>query len=302
MVTEATGDFKDKQFAKDEVASKVVEQYDEAQARVFYKYVMGGGGMDIHYGIYTKESDNVYESSKATNDRLITTMDWTNPITKDSVVLDLGSGHGGLSHEIAKKFGCRVVGANISPNQNDMNLAEAKVLGVDELIEVMLLDFNEGLPEEWTNKFTHVISCEVLCHAADKAVIFKEIMRVMKDGAAFTFTDIMGAEEADEKVLKDFTDRNATTKMARPNEYVTLMKKSGFKNASFLDFSHHLVYYFTNMRDQVTEHREDMIKEGCLPAYLDNWQKSLSSRVEIQKEHRVFAWGFFSCRKEGPAY
>lgn len=35
-----TGDFKGKQFDKSEVADKVVEQYDEAHARVFYKYVM----------------------------------------------------------------------------------------------------------------------------------------------------------------------------------------------------------------------------------------------------------------------
>jgi hypothetical protein len=34
------GDFKDKQFQANEVADKVVEQYDEKQARVFYKYVM----------------------------------------------------------------------------------------------------------------------------------------------------------------------------------------------------------------------------------------------------------------------
>lgn len=36
-----TGDFEDKQFAETEVADKVVEQYDELQARIFYKYVMG---------------------------------------------------------------------------------------------------------------------------------------------------------------------------------------------------------------------------------------------------------------------
>jgi cob(I)alamin adenosyltransferase len=35
-----TGDFKNKQFEKDEVAVKVVEQYDEARARIFYKHVM----------------------------------------------------------------------------------------------------------------------------------------------------------------------------------------------------------------------------------------------------------------------
>ena len=73
---------------------------DEKQARVFYKYVMGGGGFDIHYGIFRKPTDTVYESSKATNERLLTCLDWTFPVTKDSYVLDLGSGHGGISHEV----------------------------------------------------------------------------------------------------------------------------------------------------------------------------------------------------------
>ena len=61
---------------------------------------MGGGGFDIHYGIFRNPTDTVYEASKATNDRLLTCLDWTHPITKDSVVLDLGSGHGGISHEV----------------------------------------------------------------------------------------------------------------------------------------------------------------------------------------------------------
>jgi hypothetical protein len=61
---------------------------------------MGGGGFDIHYGIFRKPTDTVYEASKATNDRLLTCLDWTHPVTKDSVVLDLGSGHGGISHEV----------------------------------------------------------------------------------------------------------------------------------------------------------------------------------------------------------
>ena len=80
------------------IASSVID--DEKHARVFYKYVMGGGGFDIHYGIFRKPSDTVYESSKATNERLLTCLDWTHPVTKDSSVLDLGSGHGGISHEV----------------------------------------------------------------------------------------------------------------------------------------------------------------------------------------------------------
>ena len=268
---------------------------------------MGGGGMDIHYGVYTKDTDSVYESSKETNKRLITALGWTKPITSESVILDLGSGHGGLSHELAAQFKCQVVGCNISPAQNDMNLAEAKVLGIDEFIDVKFLDFNNGLPEEWTNRFTHVISCEVLCHAANKALLFQELLRVMQPGAGFAFTDIMGAEGADEKVLKDFTDRNATTKMARPSEYLTLLKNKeghgeGFLNGSFVDFSHHLLYYFRSMRDQVVKHRDDMLKEGVAESYLDKWMDSLTSRVKIQEDHEVFAWGIFTCRKAGPIF
>lgn len=263
---------------------------------------MGGGGFDIHYGCFRSPMDTVYESSKATNDRLLTCLDWTLPVTKESYVLDLGSGHGGISHEIAQRFGCKVMGINISPEQNKMNLEEAARLGVGGLVDVVLANFNEGLPTEFTGMFTHVISCEVLCHAARKDDLFKELIRVLKPGGAFVFTDIMGAEGADEKVLKDFTDRNATTKMARPTEYLQLLKDTGFKQGSFLDFSPHLEFYFQSMVVQINKHWDDMVSEGCSENYMNKWVASLNSRVHIQKNHKVFAWGIFTARVEGPAY
>lgn len=109
------------QFSKCAVASKVQEQYGEAHARTFYTYVMGGGGLDIHYGIFRKKTDSVFESSKATNKVLLQQMDLAAPCNADSVVLDLGSGHGGLSHEIVKTFGCKVVSFNLSPEQNQIS-------------------------------------------------------------------------------------------------------------------------------------------------------------------------------------
>lgn len=244
----------------------------------------------------------VFEASKATNERLLTSLDWTFPVTKDAFVLDLGSGHGGISHEVAQRFGCKVMGANISPEQNSMNLAEAEKLGVGELVDVTLCNFNDGLPQEWTGKFTHIVSCEVLCHAANKPALFKDLNRCLKPGGAFVFTDIMGADGADEKVLKDFTDRNATTRMARPVEYLELLKETNYFQGSFLDFSPHLVHYFQSMVDRVVECRENMLAEGCSAEYLDKWMESLTSRVEIQEKHKVFAWGIFISRLDGPVY
>lgn len=298
----STGDFKDKQFAETEVADKVVEQYDLAHARTFYKYVMGGGGMDIHYGVFRKASDGVYESSKETNARLLTSLDWMRPVTADSLVLDLGSGHGGISHELIERFGCKVIGMNISPEQNKMNQDEAKARGVGDKNEVILGNFNDGLPADWSEKFTHVISCEVLCHAASKPALLKDLKRVLKPGGAFVFTDIMGADGADEKALKDFTDRNATTKMARPSEYRQLLVDAGYRDVSFLDFSDHLKHYFQSMVDQINTHRAAMISEGVTNEYLDKWMDSLTQRVDIQNDKAVFAWGIFGCRKEGPVF
>jgi sarcosine/dimethylglycine N-methyltransferase len=269
---------------------------------VFYKYVMGGGGFDIHYGCFRESTDTVYESSKATNDRLLTCLDWTFPVTKDSFVLDLGSGHGGISHEIAQRFGCKVMGVNISPEQNKINLEEAAKLGVGELVDVKLCNFNGGLPVGFVDKFTHVISCEVLCHAASKPNLFQDLKRVLKPGGAFVFTDIMGADGADENVLKDFTDRNATTKMARPSEYLDMLKEAGYNQGSFLDFSPHLEHCFQSMVDQMKKHRDAMLTEGCSEEYLAKWRESLTGRVEIQKNRQVFAWGIFTSRLDGPVY
>jgi cyclopropane fatty-acyl-phospholipid synthase-like methyltransferase len=204
--------------------------------------------------------------------------------------------------QIAARFGCKVMGANISPEQNKMNLEEAEKLGVGDLVDVTLCNFNDGLPEEWTDKFTHVVSCEVLCHAAHKPSLFLELKRVMKAGGGLVFTDIMGADGADEKILKDFTDRNATTKMARPSEYFDLLTEAGLSEASFLNFSPHLVHYFQSMVDQIQKHKPAMLEEGCSEEYLAKWMESLTSRVTIQRDHKVFAWGIFTARLEGEIY
>mmetsp|Transcript_19341 Transcript_19341/g.23093 ORF Transcript_19341/g.23093 Transcript_19341/m.23093 type:complete len:313 (-) Transcript_19341:582-1520(-) len=297
-----TGAYDGKQFSEKEVADKVVEQYNEAHARTFYKYVMGGGGMDIHFGIFRKPTDGVYEASKHTNARMLQMLDWANPITKDSHVLDLGSGHGGISHEILQKYGCNVTSYNIAPDQNADNAAEAKRLGVDAKQTIVQGNFNDGLPKEWKDKFSHVISCEVFCHAASQQALLKEIHSCMAPGGALVFSDIMGADGADEKALKGFTDRNATSKMSRPSQYRDYMIKAGFVSTGWYDGSQHLEHYFRGMLKQIHDNKSAMMAEGVPEGYLGNWSASLTERAEIQESKGVFAWGIFEGRKKGPAF
>merc|ERR1711924_406872 len=87
-------------------------------------------------------------------------------------------------------------------------------------------DFNDraNFPPSDLGEVTHVISCEVFCHAASKPNLLADVRKIVQPGAELVFTDIMGADGADEKALKDFTDRNATTAMARPSQYLDWLK------------------------------------------------------------------------------
>ena len=91
---------------------------------------MGGGGNDIHFGIYRDPTDGVKESANRTTEWMMTQMDMAKEITKDMHVLDVGSSFVSSSHAMAKKFGCKVTGINIGPGQNAMNVAKAKELGL----------------------------------------------------------------------------------------------------------------------------------------------------------------------------
>lgn len=76
-------------------------------------------------------------------------------------MLDLGSGHGGAAHVMVSRFQNNITCFNIGEEQNMMNLEEAERLGIDEKITCTLGDFNIGLPEEWSETFDHIFSCEV---------------------------------------------------------------------------------------------------------------------------------------------
>jgi hypothetical protein len=119
----------------------------------------------------------------------------------------------------------------------------------------------------------------------------------LKPGGAFVFSDICGADGADEKALKAFTDRNATTFMGRPSQYIQDVKDSGFTYVNWWDGSNHLERYFRDMVKQIDDNREEMKSKGITDQYLDNWHGSLTERAAIQNEKGVFAWGVFVARK-----
>merc|ERR1711879_214219 len=144
-----------------------------------------------------------------------------------------------------------------------------KELGVDHLVDAVVGNINNKLPFE-DNTFDGCFSCEVLCHAGDKEFTLTEVMRVLKPGGVMVFSDLMGADDADEEALRSFTDRNATTIMGRPSQYLAAIKASGMKYVCWWDNSNHLEKYFRQMLRQISPPRghEGCWHHGCLPRQL----------------------------------
>ena len=158
-------------------------------------------------------------------------------------------------------------------------------------------NFNEPLPAAWRGAFDFIWSAEVLCHAADKRRLLAALSACLAPGGVLVFSDIMGADEADERELKAFTDRNATTALGRPAAYRDALKAAGLRHVAWWDNSHHLERYFRGMLAQIDAHEGEMLSAGVTPKYLANWRQSLSVRAETQARAGVFAWGVFVARK-----
>jgi len=206
---------------------------------------------------------------------------------------------------------------NICPQQNEVNRARCVELGIADKVDIALGalprsarlcapaltarragNFNDGLPAEWAANFDAVFSAEVLCHAADKATLLRAVATCLRPGGALVFSDIMGADGADEAALRAFTERNATTSLGRPSEYRAAIAGAGLRQLAWWDNSHHLERYFRAMLAQIEAHEGEMLRAGLTQRYLDDWRRSLSTRADTQAALGVFAWGVFVALKK----
>lgn len=104
-------------------------------------------------------------------------------------VLDVGSGIGGPSRWLAKTFGCRVTGIDLSEEFCRTANALSRLLRLDHLVEyrhgnALDLPFPDGT-------FDLVWSQNVAMNIGDRPRLYGEICRVLKPGGRYAFADIV---------------------------------------------------------------------------------------------------------------
>jgi len=148
-------------------------------------------------------------------------------------VLDAGCGVGGPQRTIAKKFGARITGLNVSEYQVGKCSAYNREAGLDDLCSVLLGDFMD-IPSG-DESFDAAYHIEAMPHAPDKTAAYREMIRVLRPGAIFAgydwcMTPLFDSGNAEHREIKRGIEYgNALPQIASFAEITDGLQAAGFE-------------------------------------------------------------------------
>lgn len=121
-------------------------------------------------------------------------------IDRDKYVLEIGCGLGRSACYLAKHYGCRVLGVDISEKMVEQAAIRAKREGLEDLVEFRVQDAQKLMFED--SSFDAVIGESVLAFIPDKPLALKEFMRVAKSGGYVGFNECTWNSEPPEELME----------------------------------------------------------------------------------------------------
>ena len=160
-----------------------------------------------------------------------------------SQILDLGCGSGRPALDLAVKFGCSVVGVDLS--EEHINMAKMSEKEYKEMHPDINAEFYQGsffeIPKEVMDKvFSHVIMQTSLFYAHhDLDNLFGQIEKILKPGGTFLATDFY--RKTAETELKEFMEFNGMSRFLSLDEMKGALLRNNLKFVSSEDLNSHCI-------------------------------------------------------------
>ncbi|WP_393916742.1 glycine/sarcosine N-methyltransferase [Halostreptopolyspora alba] len=262
------------------------EYYNSTDADTFYHTIWGG--TDIHVGLYNSDKDDIAEASRRTVERMAEKLE----LTPDTDVIDVGAGYGGSARYLARTFGCRVTCLNLSEVENERNREKNREAGLDHLITVVDGSF-EDIPAQ-DNGFDVVWSQDALLHSGERGRVLEEVVRVMRTGGHFVFTDPMATDNASTEALAPILKRLHLDTLGTPGFYDREAQRLGLTKVEFDDLSPQLPAHYGRVLAEL-ERRESELEGEVSKEYRDHMKTGLRNWVNGGKSGDL-AWGILHYR------
>ena len=189
-------------------------------------------------------------------------------IDASSSVLDVCCGIGGPSRYLAYRYGCRVMGLDITESRIHSAYRLTKMVNLDHL-----LDFRLGnaldMPFE-DNTFDVIIGQEAWVHVPDKTRLFTECHRVLQSGGVIAFTDFLRGVSLQDDELERWQQHWGGFAMPETLEsYGELLADAGFTMLEREDLSSQWASIVAqraalnqSLRDEIVKlHGEDIFRQ-----------------------------------------
>ena len=145
----------------------------------------------------------------------------------DQTMLDAGSGLGGPARYLADRFGCRVIGVDLTPMFVEIGKLLNQRTGFDDRVDLRVGDItNLDLPD---GAVDHVWTQHVAMNIADRSGLYAEIRRVMRPGGRFALFDVIDGEGGDLLLPVPWATKPEHSHLVTRDELRSLVTDAGFR-------------------------------------------------------------------------
>ncbi len=148
-------------------------------------------------------------------------------LTKDTRVLDIGSGLGGPARTLADSYGCHVTGLDLTQAFCDAAQVMSGWVSLDNRTAFQQGDAT-NLPFE-DNHFDAAMTIHVAMNIAAKDKMYSQARRVLKPGGIFAVYDVLQGEGGDPTYPVPWAREPSISHLATPGEMEAYLTEAGFK-------------------------------------------------------------------------
>jgi MPBQ/MSBQ methyltransferase len=164
-------------------------------------------------------------------------------------VLDVGSGVGGTSRCLAREFGCRVTGIDLTDEY-----CRAAAMLSDRTGLAELLDYRQGdaanLPFPDAS-FDIVWTEHVAMNIPDKPKLYREMYRVLKPGGTLAIYDVLAGPSGPVLFPVPWARTPESSFLATPDELRNLLEEAGFNIAAWSDTTDAARSWFVALAEKI---------------------------------------------------
>lgn len=170
-------------------------------------------------------------------------------LAADHHVLDIGSGTGGPARLLARTFGCRVTGIDLTESYCQAASTLAGWVGLSGSVSYRqgnALDLPFG-----DDTFDAALTQHVAMNIAAKDRMYAQAHRVLKPGAAFAVYDVMQGPAGEVHFPVPWAADPSISFLATPDETRVLLGDAGFEVISETDSSEESLAWFVEMTERL---------------------------------------------------